>query len=59
VVISRGGAEIRTVTKFDYFGERSLIFDNYVTATCIAYGNVTLWVVYKNDFIDLLNDNMR
>jgi cGMP-dependent protein kinase len=59
VIITKNGNELRTVTKFDYFGERSLLFENRVTATCIAFGNVTLWIIYKSDFLNILTENMR
>ena len=50
---------IRTVTKYDYFGERAILLENYASATCVARGSVTLWLIRKNDFIDLLDEPMR
>ena len=59
VDICLNGLVIRTVTKYDYFGERSILFDYCTTATCIARGNVTLWLIYKNEFADIADENMR
>lgn len=59
VDICLNGDVIRTVTKYDYFGERSILFDYCTTATCVARGNVTLWLIYKNEFADIADENMR
>ncbi|CAG9331043.1 PKG_35 [Blepharisma stoltei] len=59
VDIMRGDVIIRTVTKHDYFGERGILFESAASATCRANGNVTLWVINNNDFINILNENMR
>ena len=36
VVVKIDGHEVRTITKHDYFGERSVIFNQARTATVIA-----------------------
>ena len=59
VDICHRGDLIRTVTKYDYFGERAILLDHCASATCIARGNVTLWVIAKNEFVEILNDQMR
>ena len=65
-IVKRGSVDIclrdeviRTVTKYDYFGERSILFDYCTTATCVARGNVTLWLIYKNEFAEIADENMR
>jgi cGMP-dependent protein kinase 1 len=50
---------IRSITKHDYFGERSLLSDNTRTASVVARKKVSCWVLYKNDFLSILNENMR
>jgi cGMP-dependent protein kinase len=47
------GNVVRVVTKHDYFGERSAIFEGRTTATCVAQNKVTLWVIAKNLFAEL------
>ena len=59
VDIMHQGEVIRTVTKHDYFGERAILLENYASASCVARGSVTLWLIRKNDFIDLLDPPMR
>lgn len=59
VDLRKNGDLIRTVMKHDYFGERGFLFDNISTVTAISNGSVTLWVIQNNDFIQLVNENMR
>lgn len=53
------GVVVRTVTKHDYFGERSAIFEHRTTATCVAQNKVTLWVIQKNQFAELADIQLR
>ena len=46
----RDNNKIRSITKQDYFGERSLLFAETRTATVVANGDVTCWLLGKNDF---------
>ena len=59
VEIVRDGQSLRNIGKNDYFGERSLLFDNYRSASVIARKPVSCWVISKSDFIGLLNEELR
>ncbi|CAG9329651.1 unnamed protein product [Blepharisma stoltei] len=59
VDLRKNGELIRTVMKHDYFGERGFLIDNISTVTAVANGSVTVWVIQNNDFIQLVNENMR
>ena len=48
------GKRLRTVTKFDYFGERSVLFNEFRTATIRANGEIVCWMLDKSTFNDLL-----
>lgn len=50
---------VRTISKHDYIGERGILFDSSTSASCIADGNVSLWIISKNNFIQILNEKMR
>lgn len=58
VDIVQNGVLVRTVTKNDYFGERSLILNSYRSASVIANGPVTCWFLTKSDFQSILEDNL-
>lgn len=53
------GAAVRTITKLDYFGERSVLFNENRTATIIANGPVSCWVLHQQDFVRLIDENIR
>ena len=59
VEIVKGSQVIRTHTKLDYFGERSLLFDYNRSATAIAKKQVKCWVLYKDDFLSILTESMK
>ncbi|CAG9310229.1 PKG_7 [Blepharisma stoltei] len=59
VNIIKNGKIVRTMVKHDYFGERALLFDRVSSASCVAEGKVSLWLIEKHDFINILNDKMR
>eukprot|EP00357_Protocruzia_adherens_P010829 CAMPEP_0115010342 /NCGR_PEP_ID=MMETSP0216-20121206/23254_1 /TAXON_ID=223996 /ORGANISM="Protocruzia adherens, Strain Boccale" /LENGTH=883 /DNA_ID=CAMNT_0002378529 /DNA_START=177 /DNA_END=2828 /DNA_ORIENTATION=+ len=50
---------IRTINKFDYFGERSMIMDEKRTATIKARGEVACWTLNKDSFFSILEDSMK
>ena len=50
---------VRTISKHDYFGERSLLFNNFRSATVKAKGKVVCWVILKSEFIELLEENIK
>lgn len=59
VDVFKDGVNIRTITKNDYFGERSVLNNEPRTATVIANGPVTCWTLHQQDFLRILDDNMR
>lgn len=59
VDIIKDGLVIRNITKHDYFGERSLLFNNFRSASVIARKKVACWVLYKSDFLGILNENIK
>ncbi|OMJ86646.1 hypothetical protein SteCoe_11795 [Stentor coeruleus] len=59
VNIVQDGIVLRTVGKNDYFGERSVIFNDNRTASVIANGPVCCWVITKSDFSSILEESVR
>ena len=59
VNIMKDSQLIRTVTTNDYFGERSLLFDDTRSASVIARKKVVCWILYKPDFFEILSENLR
>lgn len=53
------GASIRTITKNDYFGERSLILNEKRTATAISKSKTECWTLSKSFFLQLIDEGMR
>ena len=58
VDIVKDGANLRTVTKHDYFGERSLLFNDFRSASVIANGLVTCWYLTRADFFTIFEGAM-
>lgn len=50
---------LRTINKFDYFGERSILFSELRTATVRAQSKVECWVLLKSDFFDVIDEKIR
>ena len=59
VDIVKDGVLLRTVTKLDYFGERSMLFNDYRSASVMANGPVTCWYLTRSDFFSILDDSLR
>lgn len=59
VDIIKDSQVLRSITKNDYFGERSLLFDEVRTASVIARRKVQCWVMSKKDFMSILNEKLR
>lgn len=57
--IVKDGVVVRTVTKHDYFGERSMLFNDHRTASVIASGPVTCWYLTRADFNNILEESLR
>ena len=50
---------LRTISKDDFFGERSIIFNESRTATVIAKEDCSCWVLTKNDFLGIIDEGIR
>ena len=59
VKVYRNDKYIRNITKNDYFGERSVLFNDFRTATVTADGPVNCWVLEREDFISIISENIR
>lgn len=59
VDVMRDGVQVRSITKLDYFGERSVLFNENRTATVVASGPVSCWVLHRQDFFRLIDENIR
>ena len=59
VEIIKDNQVIRAITKHDYFGERSLLFDNFRSASVVARKRVICWILHRQDFLHLLNENIK
>ncbi|CAG9313369.1 PKG_10 [Blepharisma stoltei] len=59
VDVLKDGVGVRTITKHDYFGERSVLFGDHRTATVVAKGNVSCWILHQQDFLQAIDENIR
>jgi cGMP-dependent protein kinase len=59
VQVSIDGHVVREITKLDYFGERSVIFNQKRTASVIACENVECWVLFQKDFLRIIDQGLR
>jgi cGMP-dependent protein kinase len=50
---------VRTICKHDYVGERGILSESTTSASCVADGNASLWIISKNNFINILNEKMK
>ncbi|CAG9332057.1 unnamed protein product [Blepharisma stoltei] len=50
---------VRTIAKYDYFGERSALFNEVRSATVKAKGNVACWVLHQTEFLNLIDSKVR
>ncbi len=50
---------IRTLNEFEFFGERSLVIEEKRSATAIANGSVSLYVLSKEHFLKIIDDNLK
>jgi cGMP-dependent protein kinase len=53
------GNTIRNITKLDYFGERSVLFNENRTATVMATGKVVCWTLKQSEFHQIIDEPMR
>ena len=59
VEVKKAGAFVRNISKNDYFGERSLIFNKNRSATVRALGDVECWVLTRSQFTTIFDENMK
>jgi cGMP-dependent protein kinase len=59
VDVLKDGVHIRSITKLDYFGERSVLFDDFRSATIVAKGPVSCWILHKADFLQITDERVR
>lgn len=58
VLVMKDGAVLRTIGKNDYFGERSVLFNEVRTASVVAEGEVECWVLHRPDFLSIIDDSI-
>jgi cGMP-dependent protein kinase len=56
IIIS--GVKVRSITKLDYFGERSILSNTKRTASIVAKGNVTCWLLSRANFFSVVSPNV-
>lgn len=59
VDVVKDGGYLRSITKHDYFGERSVLFGDARTATIIANGPVVCWILDKSEFTRIIDESVR
>ncbi|OMJ91346.1 hypothetical protein SteCoe_6141 [Stentor coeruleus] len=59
VEVIRNDVLLRTINKLDYFGERSILFNELRTATIRAQSKTECWVLHKSDFFRVIDERMR
>lgn len=59
VDIVKDSVVIRQINKFDYFGERSILFNEVRTATVRASNQVECWVLHKSVFFLIIDERIR
>jgi cGMP-dependent protein kinase len=55
VDIIKDGVKVRTITKLDYFGERSTLFHEARSATTVAQGKVVCWTISQEEFMAVVD----
>jgi cGMP-dependent protein kinase len=58
VRIVKDGNFIRTITKLDYFGERSILLREVRSATTIAQGEVVCWTMSQDEFLSVIDSSI-
>ena len=59
VEVIKNGISIRAIRKLDYFGERSILYNELRSATIVALETVTCWVLDRADFHRLIDQRIR
>jgi cGMP-dependent protein kinase len=50
---------VRSVNIHDYFGERSILFNDTRSASAVAVTEVVCWVLERNDFLRIVDERVR
>lgn len=58
VDVFKNGNIVKTITKLGYFGERAIVSDGNSTATYVANGRISLWVIKHAKFERLVNESI-
>lgn len=59
VEIRKGDRQIRTLGKYEYFGERSLLFSEVRSASVFATKSVEVLELNKSSFLNVIDSNIR
>lgn len=59
VNVFKDGIYIRTISKLDYFGERSVLFNDFRSASVVANGDVSCWILNKVDFLSVTDESVQ
>lgn len=58
VKIIKDGVVLRTIAKLDYFGERSILFNEARSATTISQGETVCWTMSQSEFMAVIDQNI-
>jgi cGMP-dependent protein kinase len=58
VDVVKDGARIRSIAMLDYFGERSILSNEPRSASIVAIGPVTCWVLSKESFMKVVSQRI-
>jgi cGMP-dependent protein kinase len=59
VEVTKDGVAVRTISRLDYFGERSVLQEEVRTASVVARGTASCWVLHRDDLLSVINDHVR
>ena len=59
VQVVKDGVVLRTITKHDFFGERSVLFNEVRTASVVSKGPAECWVLHRADFLGIVDESIR
>lgn len=59
VDIIKDSTIVRSVNIHDYFGERSILFNDSRSATAVAVSEVVCWVLEREDFLRIVDERIR
>ena len=57
--IVKDNVTVRSVNIHDYFGERSILFNDVRSASAISNGESKCWVLDMHDFLNIIDENIR